>query len=123
MKKPLARKTTKKVVAQDLFQKLLEESMRDETNLELVSQLLHDIHSTRDKDAKSRKKKLRNKDRALVNLIQKIRGDRNALLPAFPAFGNFFIHLLAALETIEAILWELKGEKGPVPNPGEPPEE
>lgn len=86
-------------------------------DLDAVVALIDRIHAVE----MDEKEKLRQKDQQLVNLIARLQGViRNAAwMPQGTAFA--FRIVIAALHQIEAILWELKGEEGPIPKPQRPP--
>ena len=95
------------------LRRLEQESRREPTDLRALKAALDALHTAPGDD----KKKLKEKDQALVDLIAKLENDASLVL----RFSRrFFVDLLSSLKAIEAILWELKGEEGPPPDPRPP---
>jgi hypothetical protein len=83
-------------------------------DLGAIDDLLRQIHLTPVQDEKE---KLRQKDQALVNTIGQLQAfiGQAGWMPQGTAHA--FRLVIAALMQVEGVLWELKGERGPVPQP------
>lgn len=86
-----------------------------------IDHLWHEIHHLTahgDSHGELEKEKLRQKDQNLVDLTASLA--RLLRQANWMPLGTVraFVLVLTALQTIEQILWELKGEKGDPPKPG-----
>ena len=95
------------------LRRLEQESRREPTDFRALKAALDAVHAA----PGDKKEKLREKDQALVDLFPKLVNDSNAILQAL---RDFFKDLISSFATIEAILWELKGEEGQPPGPRPP---
>lgn len=93
-------------------------SLQPDVSLDIreFSTLLEELHQV----SGDEKEKLREKDQILVNNIQIVANKIKAAGWIPQGEAVILINILGLLMLIESILWELKGEKGPIPTPQSP---